>query len=237
MSDDTEHAHLWDHVGVLRNHIIWGGIIFLAIVALVFFYGDIFVTELIVAPLQGEKLFFLSPLDPFLFKVKIAFYAGTLLSFPLWLGQFLHFAAPALPRAKRIGMWLFASASLVLATISLLVTYLYFIPLTLEVLKRFTVEGTEFMLTADKYLSFCILEFLLVFIVFQIPIVVASLSYMKIINPHTLSRYRRASTLSIVTVLAVVTPTTDIITLAMVSIVALLLWEIGIFVSKIVYNK
>ncbi len=92
------------------------------------------------------------------------------------------------------------------------------------------------MLTAESYLSFCILMLAVVFLVLQIPVVMAALAHIGLLNPHAVARYRKFSTMGIIVMLAVVTPTTDIATLLMVCVPALLLWEIGLVVSKLLYR-
>jgi sec-independent protein translocase protein TatC len=231
------HASFWEHVGVLRNYILMGGGLFIAIAILCFSYFDDTLITLLLAPLHGQSLLFLSPMGPFLFKIKIALYTALLVAFPFWLGLMLRFVSPALPKAKSWALTLFALFSLLLGAASLAITYFYFVPTTLKVLQSFAVAGTTSMLTADSYFNFCILMLAVVFVILQIPVVMAALSYIRLLNPHTLGRYRKFSTLGILVVLAVVTPTTDVMTLIIVTVPALLLWELGIVVSKGLYKK
>jgi len=238
--DDTtsiERASFWEHIGVLRTYILFGGFIFVAVAILSFFYFDNTIITLLLKPLHGQKLLFLSPLGPFLFQIKISFYAALLVAFPFWLGLFLRFIAPALSHSRKIALALFAIFSLLLGAGSLVLTYFYFIPVTLSVLQGFVVAGTESLLTAENYLSFCILELAVVFLVLQIPVITSALSYTRVLNPYILAQHHRFAILAIVTALAIVTPTTDAITLAVVSIPAIILWEIGLVISKILYTR
>ncbi|MFA6415029.1 MAG: twin-arginine translocase subunit TatC [Candidatus Paceibacterota bacterium] len=239
MEDDTNATRLtfWGHVGVLRNYILLGGALYLTVAILSFSYFDEALISLLLKPLNGETLLFLSPLGPFLFKIKIALYAALLASFPVWLGLLLRFVSPVFSTAKRFALSLFAVASLALGAGSLAVAYYYFVPVTLSVLRGFVVTGTENMLTAESYLSFCIMMLAVVFIVLQIPVVMSALSYAGVLNPHALGRHRRAAILTIIIALAIVTPTTDVVTLIIVSIPAILLWELGIAISKLLYMK
>jgi sec-independent protein translocase protein TatC len=67
--------------------------------------------------------------------------------------------------------------------------------------------------------------------------VTVALSYVRLVNPHFLARQRRIAVLAIITLLAIVTPTTDIVTLGIVAVPAIALWEIGLVVSKAIYPR
>ncbi len=231
------HAGFWDHVGVLRNYLLAGAGVFIALAIAIFAFGADALIQYLLRPLGGQTLLFLSPMGPFLFKIKISIYAALLVSFPLWLGLFLSFIAPALSRARVRALSLFAACSTALGLGSLAFAYFYFIPVTLKVLQGFAVEGTVSMLTAESYLTFFLLELLVVFVVLQIPVVTVALSYVRLVNPHFLARQRRIAVLAIITLLAIVTPTTDIVTLGIVAVPAVALWEIGLVVSKAIYPR
>ena len=96
------HAGFWDHVGVLRSYLLAGAGAFIALAIAIFAFGADAVIHCLLRPLKGQELLFLSPMGPFLFKIRIAIYAALLASFPLWLGLFsqLHSAgAVERPRA------------------------------------------------------------------------------------------------------------------------------------------
>lgn len=227
----------WGHIGVLRNYFLGGGILFVVFASLAFSYYDGVLIRFFLAPLHGEHLLFLSPLGPFLFKINIALYAAFAAAFPFWLGLVLHFVSPALKPGSRYMLIGFCVGSVLLGAGSIALAGFYFVPVTLHVLQSFAVPGTDSLLTAESYLSFFLLELAVVFLILQIPIVLSALSYARVINPNTLARYRRLAIVAIVTTLAIVTPTTDVVTLIVVSIPAILLWEVGIVVSRMIYNR
>jgi sec-independent protein translocase protein TatC len=233
----TDDLSFWEHLGVLRNYILIGGAIFIGFAILSFSYFDDTLIHYLLKPLPERELLFLSPLGPFLFKIKISIYAALVVAFPVWLVLLLHFISPALSVPKRQTLALFALFAVLLGAASLAITYFYFVPTTLLVLQGFVVEGTRSMLTAESYLSFFMLELVVVFFVLQIPIIITALSYVGVVNPYLLGKNRRFAIIGIVTILAVITPTTDIMTLIIVSVPAILLWEVGIAVSKLVHNK
>jgi sec-independent protein translocase protein TatC len=232
-----EHSGFWEHVGVLRNYLLLGGFVFVVAAIAAFAFSNSVLIELLLQPLHGQELIFLSPLGPFLFEMKVAIYTAILVSFPFWLVFLYLFIAPALPKGRRIALLLFGFCSIVLGAASLVFTYFYFVPTTLTVLRGFAVPGTVLSLTAENYLSFYILEMAIIFFIVQLPVIIVALSYVGILNPNILARNRRYVIVGLVILLAILTPTTDVITLAIVSVPAVILVEIGIFISKLLYTR
>ncbi len=227
----------WEHIGELRTYILIGGGIFVGVAILIFPYEEEFITPYLLSPLDGETLIFLSPFDPLLFKLKIAFYFSFLLSFPLWLFLFFKFVSPALPSGKRLLLVFFGVFSFLLGLGALAVTYFYFVPITLSVLRSFIIPGAAFSLTANGYLSFILLELAVVFFISQLPVVISAFAYVGLINPYSLARQRRFLYLGLVVILAFLTPTTDIFTLLIVTIPAILLAELGISLAKLLTHR
>jgi sec-independent protein translocase protein TatC len=238
--DDTareEQAGFWDHVGVLRGYVLLGGCLYASVAGLSFFYGNDALIAILLKPMQGHTLLFLSPLGPFLFKIRISLYFALLVAFPFWLALIFRFVSPALPKGSRVVLSLFVVSSAALGAASLLVTYFYFLPTTLAVLQGFVVTNTQLLLTADSYLSFAVLELLVTFVILQIPVVIVALAYVGLLDPRVLAKHRKVVIVILVTLLAILTPTTDVVTLITVSIPAILLTEAGILIATLVYNR
>jgi sec-independent protein translocase protein TatC len=235
--DEGRHGTFWDHIGSLRNHILAGGGIFIVAVSLVFTYGTGTLISYLLAPLGGQNLVFLSPLGPFFFTLQISVYAACALCVPAWLALVLNFLFPALSLRQRIISALFVAISLLLTAASLVVAYLYLIPTTLRFLLTFVVPGTSFLLTADSYVNFFLLEFCVAFVILQIPLAIVLLAYMRALNPYALARKRRILYIGLLIMLAILTPTTDAFTLIVVSIPAICIAEVGIVLAKLVYGS
>lgn len=226
----------WDHVISLRNHALVAGGVFVVVASLIFAYASNTLIGYLLLPLNGQAVVFLSPLGPFFFTLQVSLYAACAVCLPLWLALVLHFIFPALSSRKRIVSVLFIVVSFALSIASLLVAYLYLIPTTLKFLLNFVVPGTSFLLTADSYVSFFLLEFCVAFIILQIPLVIVLLAYLRILDPNTLAQKRRYLYIGLVTLLAVLTPTTDAFTLVVVSVPAVIIAELGIVIARRVYK-
>ena len=176
----------WEHVDDFRSYALWGVAFFVAVSIFIFSYaGDTLIAYLL-RPAPGG-LVFLSVLGPFLFKMKIAFIGGAVVSLPLWLVLISRFVDVALPPHKRIFFYVLVAASFTLGVAAMALAYFYLVPISIKVLAGFAVPGTTLMLTAESYLSFFLLQLLVSFIVLEIPVVIVGLSYVRLLNPHKLS--------------------------------------------------
>jgi len=93
------------------------------------------------------------------------------------------------------------------------------------------------MISAGNYVSFCSFFVFGFGLTFELPLVLALLSYLNVVSASFLSRNRRYALLLITIVAAVVTPTPDVFNLALLGGPLYILFEIGILLVKAVERK
>jgi len=238
MSDEEIRQELtfWEHAEDLRLHLLFGFIFFI-ITAIVLFSSGTRLLSYILTPLEGRPLIFLSPLEPILFQMNIAFLGALMVSLPVWLLTFYHFIHGALPKNRKLPFFILVLTSLIFGILAIALTYKLVMPFSLDALSRFVIPGTSMMLTSDSYISFFVLSTMVTFFILELPIVVIALSYLRIINPYRMGHQRRFLIPGLIAVLAIVTPTTDVITLIIVTIPTIILSEVGLFIAKITYKS
>jgi sec-independent protein translocase protein TatC len=93
------------------------------------------------------------------------------------------------------------------------------------------------MISVGKYVSFCT-GFIFAFgLVFELPLILALLSYLRIVRVSFLTRNRRYAILLITILSAVLTPTPDVFNMALMGGPLYLLFEIGVLLAKIIERK
>ena len=235
-SEDSLQLTFWEHVGELRDYALWGAAFFVIASSLIFFYASDTLIRYLLRPAPGG-LVFLSPLGPFLFKMKVSCLGGLLVSLPLWIVLALRFVGAALERGQRMFVYAIVSASFFLGLGAIALTYLYLVPVSLKVLSGFAVPGTTLLLTAESYLSFFLMQLVVSFVMLEIPVSVVGLAYLQLLDPRIFVRKRKYVFLTLLIVFAILTPTTDVVTLLLVTLPAFALCELGIVLGKLVYNK
>lgn len=84
-----------------------------------------------------------------------------------------------------------------------------------------------------EYISFVLLMMLGIAVAYQTPLVILLLGWVGIVRPETLARNRRYALFIIAIVAAVVTPTSDLLSMSLMMVPLYLLFELGILLLKI----
>jgi sec-independent protein translocase protein TatC len=93
------------------------------------------------------------------------------------------------------------------------------------------------MISVGKYVSFYAVFIFGFGLTFELPLILALLSYIKVVNAAFLTRNRRYAILLIAIVAAVVTPTPDVFNMALMGVPLYLLFEVGVILVKIIERK
>jgi len=182
--------------------------------------------------LNGQKLVFTNPTEPFTIYMKVALIAGIFVTSPIVLWQVWLFISPGLyAREKRFAAP-FVICSSLLFILGGIFAYEIAFPMTLRFLLSVG-ESFQPMVTINEYFDLALTVILGCGIVFEIPILIFFLTLFGIVNARFLLKNLRYAVLIIFIVAAVVTPTTDIPTMMVFSMPMLLLYMVGIVVSWI----
>lgn len=233
-----------DHLEELRWRIFWS---ILAVglgsaigFALVYYFE---VLQLLLAPVRAAsndpnlRLIYLSPSDPFFITLKLGIMVGLILGFPVVVYQIWAFLSPALEKEEKRAVVPALYLGLVLFVAGVSMGYFAALPVTLEFFKAFQPGALEAQLEASKTLAF-ITKMLLAFgIVFELPVVVMILSAMGLVTPQFLRDKRRHAAVAMAVLASLITPG-DVITLTILMLVPLLLlYELSIFLSAVIYRR
>lgn len=227
----------WEHAGSLRDHLFVAvGFFLLAFVIIFIWLADTAVPVLL-KPISGQPLIFLTPLGPFLFKMRVSLWLSACVSLPLWLGVLGHFVGETLSVRQRAGVvWCMFVAG-TLAALSLIVSFSWLIPMSLKVLTAMTMPGISLTVTADSYLDFFLLICSTTLIIAELPLVLVFLTYIGLVKPHVLKRHRKSVYVLLLVVLAIVTPTVDMLTLTLIFCVSAVFLEAGLFVATLIHKN
>jgi sec-independent protein translocase protein TatC len=93
------------------------------------------------------------------------------------------------------------------------------------------------MISAGKYVSFCTFFIFGFGLTFELPLILALLSYLRVVKAAFLTRNRRYAILLIAISAAVITPTPDFFNMSLMGGPLYILFEIGVFLVKIIERK
>jgi len=93
------------------------------------------------------------------------------------------------------------------------------------------------MISISEYMSFVLQLILLSGLIFELPMVSYFLARFGIVTPAFMRHYRRHAIVIILIIAAVVTPTTDPVTMTVFALPMFLLFELSIWIAAIAQRK
>lgn len=228
-----------DHLEELRWHIlkVLAGLVIATIFCAV--YVEFIVHSILMKPLldTGMKAQVLTPYGIVLLYMQAVLICGFILSMPntlLWLWKFV---APGLLQKERR----YISAIVALTSLCFFagVAFAYFIllPTALKFFSTFGTSTIDLNVSIDHYVSFVLTLLVGAGLVFELPMVAYFLSKMGLLTPAFMRHYRKHALVVILVIAALVTPTPDIISQLLLALPMLILYEVSVFVSKLVHRK
>lgn len=179
------------------------------------------------------ELVWRKPSESFFTAMKLALYAGLLLSFPFLFYFVMEFVLPGLTQREKKLMWPALAVGFGLFLTGLLFAFFWVVPRTLQFFHDFSggIEGTKDLWTFADYTSFVTVFSLVFGASFELPVVVLVLLKLGLLNTEFMRRTRRWAIFIIVIVAAVITPTGDPGTLAALAVPMILMYEACIWIS------
>jgi sec-independent protein translocase protein TatC len=190
---------------------------------------------LIAALLQQPSqlaLVYYAPGEAFLTNLKLGFFAAVFVLAPIiFFLMWDSFAFYVTPYSRRYAVPVVAAASCLFIGGAYL-CYALVLPFGFTFLLGFGGEVAEPQLSVERYFSFVLMMSFAFGIFFEMPLIMLLLGKAGIVNARMLSRYRRYAILAIVTAAAIITPTTDAYTLALLAGPLMILYEVSIVLVR-----
>lgn len=230
---DASRAPLLDHLIELRRRLLWSlAALILAFVACLYFARPIL--TVLVAPLHlaGQKeLINTDVYGGFVVEMKVAFFAGMMIAFPVIANQIWRFIAPGLYRNEKRALLPFLLATPVLFSAGAALAYFFAIPIALHFLLGFQGDlgGVTQRALPDisSYLRF-VMQFLFGFgLAFLLPVLLMLLEAAGILTRAQLVSARRYAIVANFAIAAVLTPP-DVGSMLLLAIPLCLLYELAL---------
>lgn len=155
---------------------------------------------------------YLSPVEPFVVRMKTAFLGGLLVVFPLIAWEVWSFLRPAVRPGVRWTLVPLIAASAGLFFAGNWFGWAVLLPTALFFLRGFANDLLVPMITVGHYVSFATWTVIGCGLIFQLPLGVLAATRAGWIRPAVLARQWRVATVAILIAAAVLTPTPDIFT-------------------------
>ena len=233
---------LLEHLEELRKRLIWivASVGLAAIAGWIAFDG---VVETLLEParpflkegLQKDgDLIFIGPLEAFTLRFKVAMYIGFAIAFPVVLFQVWRFVSPGLHRKERRYAIPFIGSGMLLFGAGVAFAFIT-MPQALRFLIGPEITGTSVqpLLGAKNYIDFALLYHAAFGIAFEFPVLLMTLSLLRVINSRQMARFRRHVFMGIALASALLTPSVDWITMLALTGALYVLYESCIWLSRL----
>lgn len=186
-----------------------------------------------VAATDRCDLIVLSPLDPFLVRLRSSFVVGLVVGAPVLLHQVWRFVRPGLTRRERRYTLPFILLSQVMFAAGIAFAA-WIVPRGLGILLQLGGDGISPLLGAREYLTFLLTMGLAFGVVFELPLVLAALVLAGTLTARAMRDFRRYAIVVNIVAAAIITPTGDAVTLLFVAGPMLLFYELAIVFASLV---
>jgi len=226
------------HLEELRRRILVSLGVLAVVSIFAFMQGDriLVIVKRPVLPLVSN-LIYIGPTEAFVSYLKISLLTGFIISFPIILYHAWAFISPAISKELRGRIVVWFIFALVLFMTGITFSYCVAIPAALKFLINFGKDVAIPQITLGKYISFFGALILVGGIVFEIPVVMGLLTDAGLIKTRVLREKRHFAVIIIMIFAAVITPTQDVLNMLMFAIPMVLLYEVGLLISKAIERR
>jgi sec-independent protein translocase protein TatC len=183
------------------------------------------------------SLVFLAPAEAFWMHMKVSFVASFIISLPVIFFQIWKFVSPGLLSNEKKYLIPFLVSSTTLFLAGALFCFVIILPFAMTFLLGYKTGSLTPMISVGSYIDFC-MKFILAFgAIFELPLVIIFLAKFGIVSPEGLAKNRKYAILFSFIAAAVLTPTPDAFNQVLMAVPIIILYEIGILLSVIIYRK
>lgn len=223
----------WDHLEELRRCIL-RSLAVMVVFAIGAFYFKDEVFALVLAPKDDAvRLINTELTSQFMIHVMVSIYVGILAAAPYILYEAYRFIAPALYQNEKRYATTIVGSGYLMFMLGTVFSYFVAFPFTFRFLGNYQVaDSVENMISLTSYIDTFLILCLMMGTVFELPILAWALGQLGLLNRELMRQYRRHAIVAILFIAAVITPTSDAVTLLVVSAPIYLLYEVSVWVVR-----
>lgn len=165
----------------------------------------------------------------FVVHMMTSLYVGIIVAAPYIIFELYRFISPGLYENERRYTTPLVIASYFMFMMGIIFCYFILFPITFRFLANYQVDTSiQNLISLESYIDTLVFLSLAMGIIFEIPILSWLLGRLGILHRQHMQQYRRHAIVIILIIAAIITPTSDAITLAIVSLPMYLLYEVSI---------
>ena len=251
MDEEGDEMSFFDHIAALRGHLVRSFLVLFSVLIAVFCYSDFLFSDVLQAPAKPDFFTFrvlcennilcftmpevkfktLTLGEAFGTAMSASFWIALAISFPYIVWEIWRFVKPGLHPKEQQGASFILLIIGILFAIGLLFGYYVVAPLAISFLLNFTLPGvTNSEPSINSYIDNLIAFTIPLGFVFELPVIMYFLGRIGIVSAKLLRSSRRYAALILMIIAAVITPSPDAMSMALVFVPLYSLFEASIWV-------
>jgi sec-independent protein translocase protein TatC len=241
---DSLNAHLIE----LRKRLLWALLAMVAGMGVCYLFVEQIYGFLVqplakaMGPEDSQRLIYTGLTEAFFTYLKVSFFAGMFLTFPIVATQIWKFVAPGLYKSERRAFLPFLIATPVLFFAGGALVYYFLMPMAWHFFLSFQSDGgatglpIQLEARVSEYLDLVMLLIFAFGLCFQLPVLLVLLGRAGLVTPEQLAKGRRYAIVIAFVVAAFLTPP-DVLSQFALAIPIILLYEISILIIRYLRKK
>jgi len=174
----------------------------------------------------GDTLVINGVFDPFMLRLKVAFFAGLVLTSPVWFYQLWAFIAPGLYRREKRWTYTFVAIAAPLFAAGAVIAY-FAMSRGLRYLLNLAPHGVAVLPSVDTYLGYFVGMLLGFGLCFELPLALLLLNLAGILTHERIKKWRRMMIFGVFLFAGIASPSPDPLTMLLLAGPCLVLVEIS----------
>lgn len=236
MGEGEKKLTILGHLAELRKRLIRSVVVLAITTTLGFvFWHQLF--DILIRPAQGVNLIFVEMTEMIGIVFRVCLAGGIILAVPYLTYEFIMFVSPALTSKEKKYVYMVVPWIALMFISGVVFSYFVLLPPAMRFLITFGSDIATPQIRIGNYISIVTRLMLAVGLVFELPVVTTFLARLGIVSPQWLARKRRWAIVLAFVIAAIITPTFDPINQSLVAVPLVILYEMSIWLAKLVQRK
>lgn len=224
------------HLSELRHRLI-RCVIAVSITSIISFIFAKQIFHILILPTEGINLVYIEMTEMIGTYMKVCLATGIILAMPYLIYQLLMFISPALTQKEKKYVFTVLPWVTLMFMGGIAFGYFILVPPATRFLTTFGSDIAIPQIKIGNYISVVTRLLLAVGLIFEMPLVTTVLVRLGVITPQWLSSKRKLAIIFAFILAAIITPTFDPINQSLVAVPLIMLYEMSIWLAKLVQRR